>query len=273
MEQIFSFCKRWNVPFNSVLPHWMEHLIFHLMKIFVPLHSWTFIIGILTFTFKKTISGMRTNLCGGKKAFICSQIVIKMLKPRKRLTFRNKKGKKKKTNISCLNILYIAAIAFNYTYNYLTNRTNYDIDLRYSGSYPWGAAWLRGVSGAPRGTVRANGGWDQTPSESTFKRVRMNMWGKIRLYEVKDIWIMVVRINIRPSLHSFTLCLIPFCEVKDIWIMVVWINARLSTNYICFVLSYFQTCGDLLHLCRNHGCPWWLVNCWLLNVNPLVKSS
>ena len=111
------------------------------------------------------------------------------------------------------------------------------------------------------------------PIREHLKRVRINMWGGIRLYEVKDIWIMVVWINITPSLHSFTLCLIPFCEVKDIWIMVVWINARLSTNYICFVLSYFQTFGDLLHLCRNHGCPWWLVNCWLLNVNPLVKSS
>ena len=36
MEQIFSFGERGNVPFNSALPH--------LMKIFLPLHSETFII-------------------------------------------------------------------------------------------------------------------------------------------------------------------------------------------------------------------------------------
>ena len=47
MEQIFSFGERWNVPFNSASPCWMEHFIFHLMKIFVPLHSETFIICIL----------------------------------------------------------------------------------------------------------------------------------------------------------------------------------------------------------------------------------
>ena len=39
MEQIFSFGERWNVPFNSASPRWMEHFIFYLMKIFVPLHS------------------------------------------------------------------------------------------------------------------------------------------------------------------------------------------------------------------------------------------
>ena len=44
MEQIFSLGERWNVLFNLTLPHWMKHFIFHLMKIFVPLHSWTFII-------------------------------------------------------------------------------------------------------------------------------------------------------------------------------------------------------------------------------------
>ena len=44
MEQIFSFGKRWNVPFNLASPRWMEHFIFHPIKIFVPLHSHTFII-------------------------------------------------------------------------------------------------------------------------------------------------------------------------------------------------------------------------------------
>ena len=39
MEQIVSFGERWNIPFYSVSPRGMEHFIFHLMKIFVPLHS------------------------------------------------------------------------------------------------------------------------------------------------------------------------------------------------------------------------------------------
>ena len=39
MEQIYPFGERWNVPFNSSLPRWIENLIFHLMKIFVQLHS------------------------------------------------------------------------------------------------------------------------------------------------------------------------------------------------------------------------------------------
>ena len=34
MVQIFSFGERWNVPFNEVKPSWMEHFIFHWMKIF-----------------------------------------------------------------------------------------------------------------------------------------------------------------------------------------------------------------------------------------------
>jgi hypothetical protein len=45
MERIFSLGKKWTVPFNSDLPCWME--IFHLMKIFLPLNSWTFINCIL----------------------------------------------------------------------------------------------------------------------------------------------------------------------------------------------------------------------------------
>ena len=36
----FSWGERWNVPFNNVKPSWMEHLIFHQMKLFVPLHEW-----------------------------------------------------------------------------------------------------------------------------------------------------------------------------------------------------------------------------------------
>ena len=42
MEQIFSFGEKmkWSIgPFNEAKPSWMEHFIFHLMKIFVPLHS------------------------------------------------------------------------------------------------------------------------------------------------------------------------------------------------------------------------------------------
>ena len=39
MAQIFSWGERWNVPFNEAKPSWMVHLIFHLMKIFVPLHE------------------------------------------------------------------------------------------------------------------------------------------------------------------------------------------------------------------------------------------
>ena len=40
MVQIFSWGERWNVPFNEAKPSWMEHFIFHRMKIFVPLHEW-----------------------------------------------------------------------------------------------------------------------------------------------------------------------------------------------------------------------------------------
>ena len=40
MVQIFSWGERWNVPFNEAKPSWMVHFIFHLMKIFVPLHEW-----------------------------------------------------------------------------------------------------------------------------------------------------------------------------------------------------------------------------------------
>ena len=38
--QIFSWGERWNVPLNEASPRWMEHIISHLMKIFVPLHEW-----------------------------------------------------------------------------------------------------------------------------------------------------------------------------------------------------------------------------------------
>jgi hypothetical protein len=38
MVRIFSFGERWNVPLNSASPCWMEHSIFHLMKIILPLH-------------------------------------------------------------------------------------------------------------------------------------------------------------------------------------------------------------------------------------------
>ena len=39
MEQIFSWGERWNIPFNLASPRLKEHFIFHLMKIFVSLHS------------------------------------------------------------------------------------------------------------------------------------------------------------------------------------------------------------------------------------------
>ena len=50
---VFSFAQ-WNKYFHSVkdemyhsaLPHWMEHFIFHRVKIFVPLHEWEHIICI-----------------------------------------------------------------------------------------------------------------------------------------------------------------------------------------------------------------------------------
>ena len=39
MVQIFSWGERWNVPFNEAKPSWMEHFIFHLMKIFVRMRN------------------------------------------------------------------------------------------------------------------------------------------------------------------------------------------------------------------------------------------
>ena len=45
MVQIFSRGERWNVLFKKAKPSWIEHFIFHRMKIYVPLHKWkTFII-------------------------------------------------------------------------------------------------------------------------------------------------------------------------------------------------------------------------------------
>ena len=47
MVQIFSWGKRWNVPFNEAKPSWMEHSIFTRIKIFVLLHEWENILFVL----------------------------------------------------------------------------------------------------------------------------------------------------------------------------------------------------------------------------------
>ena len=40
MVQIFSWGERWNVLFNKAKPSWIENMIFHRMKIYVPSYEW-----------------------------------------------------------------------------------------------------------------------------------------------------------------------------------------------------------------------------------------
>lgn len=44
MEIMSSFGERWNAPAHTALPHWIEHAIFHLMKIVQPVHKQTLIL-------------------------------------------------------------------------------------------------------------------------------------------------------------------------------------------------------------------------------------
>ena len=49
MVQLISWGKRLNVLFNEAKPSWVEHFIFHRMKIAVPSYEWeTFIIFYIT---------------------------------------------------------------------------------------------------------------------------------------------------------------------------------------------------------------------------------
>ena len=51
MVHIFSFGERKNILFKFASPNSIEHSIFHLMKISIPSHSYTFIICILCFCY------------------------------------------------------------------------------------------------------------------------------------------------------------------------------------------------------------------------------
>ena len=55
MVEIFSWGERWNVLFNEAKPSWIEHFIFHRMKIFVPLHELKNIHYLFYITFKKIL--------------------------------------------------------------------------------------------------------------------------------------------------------------------------------------------------------------------------